>query len=172
MQHIPVPFGIQQVGSMKGFGFGQETSSPVRLHACILWAGLDLSGSTALARIAFLLLSDPQPAGASRQPIHHRFPAMNTPTCPAMDPGFADARRMYTEQVYWQLEKQAGKDALLKQTSGKPRGEVVFIISEFLQDLTPEGTAASAIRCEAERFLLDMEALLEALEAAPEGSDD
>jgi hypothetical protein len=93
---------------------------------------------------------------------------MNTPTSPAMDPGFADARRMYTEQVYWQLEKQAGKDALLKQTSGKPRGEVVFIISEFLQDLTPEGTAASAIRCEAERFLLDMEALLEALEAAPD----
>jgi len=73
-----------------------------------------------------------------------------------MDPGFADARRMYTEQAYWQLEKQAGKDALLKQTSGKPRGEVVFIISEFLQNLTP----------------LDMEALLEALEAAPEGSDD
>jgi hypothetical protein len=98
---------------------------------------------------------------------------MNTSTFPAMDPGFADARRMYTEQVYWQLEKQAGgQDALLKQTSGKPRGEVVFIISEFLQDLTPEGTAASAIRCEAERFLLDMEALLEALEAAPEGGDD
>jgi hypothetical protein len=48
----------------------------------------------------------------------------------------------------------------------------VFFISEFLQDLTPEGTAASAIRCEAERFLLDMEALLEALEAAPEGGDD
>jgi hypothetical protein len=35
-----------------------------------------------------------------------------------------------------------------------------------------KGTAASAIRCEAERFLLDMEALLEALEAAPEGGDD
>jgi len=90
-----------------------------------------------------------------------------------MDPGFADARRMYTEQVYWQLEKQAGgQAALLKHTSGKPHGEVVFIISEFLQGLTPEGTAASAIRCEAERFLLDMEALLEALESAPEGGDD
>jgi hypothetical protein len=98
---------------------------------------------------------------------------MNTSTSPAMDPGFADARRMYTEQVYWQLKKQAGgQDALLKHTSGKPRGEVVFFIGEFLQDLTPEGTAASAIRCEAERFLLDMEALLEALEAAPESGDD
>ncbi len=43
-------------------GFGQETSSPERPPACILWAGLGLSGSMALARIAFLLLSDPQGA--------------------------------------------------------------------------------------------------------------
>ena len=76
---------------MKGFGFGQETSSPVRLHACILWAGLDLSGSTALARIAFLLLSDPQPAGASRQSIQFRSNPMTSPSR-TLPPATAAAR--------------------------------------------------------------------------------
>ena len=83
------------------------------------------------------------------------------------DNHIAEARRAYSEEFYFQLEKKAGsRDALLALTSGKPRGEVEFIVSTLFDELIPEGTAGAALACTSRRFLLDEEALMDTLEAA------
>ena len=85
---------------------------------------------------------------------------------------FADARRIYSEEFYFQLEKKTGgRDALLSLTSGKPRGQVQFIIGTFFNELAPEDSAAAAMLCCSHRFLFDQEAMLDALEAAPWGEE-
>ena len=89
-----------------------------------------------------------------------------------MDHAYDEARRIYSEEFYYQLEKKAGsREALLALTSGKPRGHVEFIIGTFFDELAPEDSAAAAILCRSHRFLFDQEAMLDALEAAPWGDD-
>ena len=101
---------------------------------------------------------------------HH--PATTTETTMTLasatnaDSAFADAQRIYTEEFYFQFEKKVGsQDKLLALTRGKPRGEVVFIIGKFYDELAHEGSAAAAILSLAHRFLFNQGAMLEALEA-------
>ena len=89
-----------------------------------------------------------------------------------MDAAYTEARRIYSEEFYFQLEKKTGgRDALLSLTSGKPRGQVEFIIGTFFDGLAPEDSAAAAMLCRSHRFLFDQEAMLDALQAAPWGAD-
>ena len=89
-----------------------------------------------------------------------------------MDAAYAEARRIYSEKFYFQLEKKTGgRDALLSLTSEKPRGQVEFIISTFFDELAPEDSAAAVMLSCSHRFLFDQEAMLDALEAAPWGED-
>ena len=95
-----------------------------------------------------------------------------TPSSADADAAFADARRIYSEEFYFQLEKKTGgRDALLSLTSGKPRGQVVFIIGTFFDEMAPEGSAAAAMLCRSHQFLFDQEAMLDALEAEPCGEE-
>lgn len=87
-----------------------------------------------------------------------------------MDAAYAydEARRIYSNEFYFQLEIKAGsRDALLALTSGKPRGQVADIIGTFFGELAPENSAAAAMLCRSHQFLFDKEAMLDALEAAP-----
>ena len=89
-----------------------------------------------------------------------------------MDPAYAEARRAYSEEFYFQLEKKSGsREALLALTSGKPRGQVEFIIGTFFDELAPEDSAAAAMLHRSHRLLFDQEAMLDALEAAQWSED-
>jgi hypothetical protein len=82
------------------------------------------------------------------------------------------ARELYSQDFYFQLEhSKGGREALLAVTSGKPRGRVEFLISSFIE-MALEGSPAATLLCRAHQFLLDKEAVLDALEAAPWGEGD
>jgi hypothetical protein len=83
------------------------------------------------------------------------------------------ARELYSQDFYFQLEhSKGGREALLALTSGKPRGQVEFIVSSFFIEMAQEGSPAATLLCRAHQFLFDKEAVLDALEAAPWGEGD
>lgn len=81
---------------------------------------------------------------------------------------FDEMRQRFTEEYYLALkEKAGGRDMLLALTSGKPRGQVEFVVDSF----SLEGETSAKILNTACRFLLDTEALYDGLEALPWGDD-
>ena len=81
---------------------------------------------------------------------------------------FNEMRQRFTEKYFFALEQKAGgHDALLKLTTGKPRGQVEAIVDSFF----PETEANTGLVDAACRYLLDWEALFDGLQALPWGED-
>lgn len=90
---------------------------------------------------------------------------LSTPHPPITQEGFNEMRRNFTETFFFALQRKTGSpEALLALTQGQRPGRIENIVENLLYPDTDKDSNVVVLDM-AMRFLLDWDALLEALEA-------